>query len=148
MDIDSILRLNAELQPKTSSASPSPARKSSAAPRPTMLARPVAAETRRRSPRRAAAGEDEEKTMTVPESRRRNPARQSHVIAPPSSVNKTAAAGQGRNSVAADRSLAEVQARVAVAPGLGRKMTAADKERNMRPSAPQAREEQVTSGIE
>ena len=112
-----------------------------------MLARPVAAETRRRSPRRAAAG-DEDKSTTILESRRRNPARQSHVIAPPSSVNKTAAAGQGSNSVAADRSLAEVQARVAVAPGLGRKMTAADKERNMRPSAPRAREEQVTSGIE
>ena len=159
MDIESILRLNAELQPKTS-VSPSPAKKSSvAAPRPTMLARPVAAVERRRSPRRAAAGDEEEKTMTVPESRRRNPARQSHVIAPPSSssVNRTAvAAVQGRNSVAAvgqrrnsvvgDRSVAEVQARVAVAPGQGRKTTAADRERNTRPSAPPGKDEQVSCG--
>ena len=155
MDIESILRLNAELQPKTS-VSPSPAKKSSvAAPRPTMLARPVAAETRRRSPRRAAAGDDEEKTMTVPESRRRNPARQSHVIADRTAAaaggqgrnSQVAAAGLGRSSVAGVRSLAEAQTRVAVAPGLGRKTTAADRERNTRPSVPPVKEEQVSSEI-
>ena len=115
-----------------------------------MLARPAAVEARRRSPRRMAAEEEEDKSSTIlAASRRRNPARQSHVIAPPSSSsgNRTVTAGQGRNAVAGDRTPAEVQARVAVAPVQGRKATVVAREKNARPSAPTARDEQVYIGL-
>ena len=112
-----------------------------------MLARPVAVEARRRSPRREAAREEEKSTTILAASRRRNPARQSHVIAPPSNDSgiRTVAVGQGRKSLSGDRNLAEVQARVAVVPGQGKKTTAADREKNVRPSARLARDEQVFS---